>query len=64
MTNSLFQGQAEKWLRESADNLDGYIAREEIIERFCEMFVRLRRPSQPSIGKTGGYKAFVLLQNS
>jgi len=64
MANSVFHGQAEIWLRGSADILEGYIASEETIQRFCEMFIRLKQSSRPSKDKVGGYKAFVLAQSA
>lgn len=60
MTSSIFNGPAEDVLRRSADQLEGYIASEETITRFFELFVRLTKLSQPSVNKGGGYKAFVL----
>lgn len=64
MLCSIFNGQAEDVLRRSADQMEGYIASEETINRFYELFIRLTKQSRPSINKGGGYKAFVLAQQN
>ncbi|MGE5380288.1 MAG: hypothetical protein ACM3NT_04385 [Methylocystaceae bacterium] len=63
MLDCIFRESAEELLRLSPENLNGYIASEETIDYFCEMFIRLRPKYQPADTKvTGGYKAYVLAQ--
>lgn len=63
MLEGIFKKDADEVLRVSADNLEGYIAREETITHFFDEFLRQRKTSQPkSTGKIGGYKAFVIAQ--
>jgi len=65
MSTGLFADKSAEVLRRSADQLEGYIASEETIDRYCELFIRLGRKSLPSNPRrTGGYKAFVLTQIS
>ncbi|MGE5455197.1 MAG: hypothetical protein ACM3O9_08390 [Methylocystaceae bacterium] len=63
MLNCVIEGKAAEILSLSADQLEGYIASEETIDHYCELFIRLGNQAK-SFGRpqTSGYKAYVLAQ--
>lgn len=61
MSTIPFTGQTAEVLCGSADSLEGYIAREDTIDQYIDLFIRLNKKSRsPNYRTTGGYKAFVL----